>query len=93
MNLESKMVQLEDSGRQLQIFGKREDINEMCRKIDEVTREQLIELSRRVLTGSEPTVLIQGDRDSFGDVKGALAKYGIGVGAVKQEPPKKKGWW
>ncbi|KAH3661366.1 hypothetical protein OGAPHI_006773 [Ogataea philodendri] len=88
MNLESKMVQLEDMGRQVQIYGKRVDVLDMCAKIDSVTRKDLIDIATRVLTGSKPTIVIQGDRESFGDVAGTLSKAGLG--ADRQE---KKGWF
>ncbi|CDK26632.1 unnamed protein product [Kuraishia capsulata CBS 1993] len=79
MNLESKMVQLEDMGRQVQVYGKRTSVSEMCRKIDVLTRADLIDIAQKVLTSSVPTVVIQGDRSSFGDVVGTLNKYGVGA--------------
>ncbi|ESW98873.1 hypothetical protein KL918_001734 [Ogataea parapolymorpha] len=88
MNLESKMVQLEDMGRQVQIYGKRVDVLEMCEKIDRITRHDLIDIAKRVLTGSKPTIVIQGDRDSFGDVAETLAKSGLGT-----DKKTKKGWF
>lgn len=78
MNLESNLVRLEDLGRQIQIFGKKVDISEMCAKIDNVSRLELIETARTILTGSKPTVVIQGNRDAFGDVNGMLQRYGLG---------------
>ncbi|KAG7830643.1 hypothetical protein KL920_001234 [Ogataea angusta] len=88
MNLESKMVQLEDMGRQVQIYGKRVDVLEMCEKIDRITRHDLIDIAKKVLTGSKPTIVIQGDRDSFGDVAETLAKSGLGT-----DKKTKKGWF
>ncbi|ODV86970.1 hypothetical protein CANARDRAFT_27312 [[Candida] arabinofermentans NRRL YB-2248] len=94
MNLESKMVQLEDMGRQVQIYGKRVDVLEMCQKIDRVTRMDLIEISKRIFTGSKPTIVIQGDRDSFGDVEETLSRFGLGLPRKEaEEQPKKKGWF
>lgn len=78
MNLESKMVQLEDMGRQVQIYGKRIDVLEMCKNIEQVTRDDIIKMAEKIFTGSEPTILIQGDREAFGDVRGMLGKYGLG---------------
>ncbi len=40
MNLESRMVELEDLGRQVQVHGRKVGVKEMCRKIEEV-RERL----------------------------------------------------
>jgi processing peptidase subunit alpha len=96
MNLESKMVQLEDMGRQVQIYGKRVDVLEMCQKIDSVTRHDLLNIAEKIFTSSEPTILVQGDREAFGDIKGMLNKYGLGktgadTSAGKTE--KKKGWF
>lgn len=94
MNLESKMVQLEDMGRQVQIYGKRVDVMEMCRKIEKVTRNDLIDMAQRILTGSEPTIVIQGDREAFGDVKGTLTKFGLGIdGKSFKSENKKKNWF
>lgn len=78
MNLESKMVQLEDMGRQVQVFGRKVDVRDMCAKIDAVTRSDIIEIAKRVLTQSEPTIVIQGDRQAFGDVKSRLKSHGLG---------------
>lgn len=78
MNLESKMVQLEDMGRQVQIYGKRVDVLEMCAKINQVTRDDLIVMAEKIFTGSEPTIVVQGDREAFGDIRGMLARYGLG---------------
>ncbi|VEU19413.1 DEKNAAC100405 [Brettanomyces naardenensis] len=95
MNLESKMVQLEDMGRQIQVFGKKVDVQEMCSKIDSVTRSDLIEVAKKILTGSEPTIVVQGDRASFGDIKDTLKKHGLGLNGVKEQSSKKKshGWF
>lgn len=90
MNLESKMVQLEDMGRQVQIYGKRIDVLEMCEKIDKVTRNDLINMAEKIFTGSEPTIVVQGDREAFGDIKGMLNKYGLGKSAAESAANEKK---
>lgn len=95
MNLESKMVQLEDMGRQVQIYGKRVDVLEMCNKIDQITRNDLIQIAEKIFTGSEPTIVVQGDREAFGDIRGMLSRYGLGKstqGEGKKEDPK-RGWF
>lgn len=78
MNLEANLVKLEDLGRQIQIFGKRVDVEEMCQVIDQVTRLELIEFIRDMLSKSKPTIVIQGNREAFGDVEGMLKRYGVG---------------
>lgn len=96
MNLESKMVQLEDMGRQVQIYGKRIDVLEMCSKIDSITRNDLILTAEKIFTGSEPTIVVQGDRDSFGDIRGMLNRYGLGkIDANNDNTNNKqsKGWF
>lgn len=77
MNLESKMVQLEDLGRQIQVYGRKVDVDEMCQKIDMLSRNDIIDIAEKVLTGSKPTVVIQGDGESFGDVAKLLESYGL----------------
>jgi hypothetical protein len=37
MNLESRMVELEDLGRQVQVHGRKVGVREMCKKIDELS--------------------------------------------------------
>lgn len=87
MNLESKMVQLEDMGRQILVQGYKVPVSEMCEKIDNLTVEDIQRVARRVLTGNsnnpgmgsgKPTVVIQGRRELFGDVQGVIKRYGLG---------------
>jgi mitochondrial-processing peptidase subunit alpha len=68
MNLESRLVELEDLGRQVQVHGRKVGATEMCRKIDELTVEDLRRVARQVFGGlvknqgegtGAPTVLIQ----------------------------------
>ncbi|KAI9816818.1 MAG: Mitochondrial-processing peptidase subunit alpha [Pycnora praestabilis] len=68
MNLESRMVELEDLGRQVQVHGRKVGVKEMCRKIDELTVEDLRRMARQVVGGliqnpgngsGAPTVVIQ----------------------------------
>lgn len=94
MNLESKMVQLEDMGRQVQIYGKRIDVLEMCEKIEKISRNDLIKISENIFTNSDPTIVIQGDRESYGDIRGTLSKFGIGKSVITEEEkkPKSRKW-
>lgn len=68
MNLESRMVELEDLGRQVQVHGRKVGVKEMCRKIEEVTIADLRRVARQVFGGQvqnagkgsgAPTVVLQ----------------------------------
>jgi processing peptidase subunit alpha len=68
MNLESRMVELEDLGRQVQVHGRKVGVKEMCRKIEEVSIADLRRVARQVFGGQvqnagkgsgAPTVVLQ----------------------------------
>ena len=68
MNLESRMVELEDLGRQVQVHGRKVGVKEMCRKIDALTVDDLRRVARLVVKGEvqnigtgsgAPTVVLQ----------------------------------
>jgi processing peptidase subunit alpha len=68
MNLESRMVELEDLGRQVQVHGSKVGVREMCSKIDKLTVADLRRVAREVLQGlvrnpgdgsGAPTVVLQ----------------------------------
>ncbi|KAH7371200.1 peptidase M16 inactive domain-containing protein [Pyrenochaeta sp. MPI-SDFR-AT-0127] len=68
MNLESRMVELEDLGRQVQVHGRKVGVKEMCKKIEEVSVKDLRRVAKHVFggevknTGSgsgAPTVVLQ----------------------------------
>ena len=68
MNLESRMVELEDLGRQVQVHGRKVGVKEMCAKIEAVTVSDLRRVSRQVFGGEvknvgggsgAPTVVLQ----------------------------------
>ena len=68
MNLESRMVELEDLGRQVQVHGRKVGVKEMCEQIEAVTVEDLKRVARQVFGGKienkgggtgVPTVVIQ----------------------------------
>lgn len=75
MNLESRMVELEDLGRQVQVHGRKVGVKEMCRKIDALTVNDLRRVAKQVLGGElsnkgrgrgGPTVVLQeGERQGF----------------------------
>lgn len=68
MNLESRMVELEDLGRQVQVHGRKVPVQEMCRQIEKLTVKDLRRVAKRVVGGlvenpgkgsGAPTVVIQ----------------------------------
>ncbi|KAK8123535.1 insulinase [Apiospora kogelbergensis] len=68
MNLESRMVELEDLGRQVQVHGRKIPVQEMCHKIESLTVEDLRRVASDVLGGGvvnagkgsgSPTVVLQ----------------------------------
>jgi mitochondrial-processing peptidase subunit alpha len=68
MNLESRMVELEDLGRQIQVHGRKVGVREMCRKIENLTVQDLQRVARKVMGGlienrgqgsGAPTVVLQ----------------------------------
>ncbi|CAD6506170.1 BgTH12-07100 [Blumeria graminis f. sp. triticale] len=68
MNLESRMVELEDLGRQIQVHGKKIGVREMCSKIEKLTIDDLRRVAKIVVGGmvdnpgmgsGAPTVVLQ----------------------------------
>lgn len=68
MNLESRMVELEDLGRQVQVHGRKVPVQEMCRQIEKLTVKDLRRVAKQVIGGlvenpgkgsGAPTVVIQ----------------------------------
>lgn len=68
MNLESRMIELEDLGRQVQVHGHKVPVHEMCQQIDALTVDDLRRVARQVFGGlienkghgtGLPTVVIQ----------------------------------
>ncbi|KAI1151154.1 putative mitochondrial processing peptidase alpha subunit [Nemania diffusa] len=68
MNLESRMVELEDLGRQVQVHGKKVPVREMCYNIEKLTARDLRRVAKEVVGGlvrnpgngsGAPTVVIQ----------------------------------
>ncbi len=68
MNLESRLVELEDLGRQVQVHGRKVGVREMCRKIEELQVKDLRRVAKQVFSGlvenqgkgtGAPTVVIQ----------------------------------
>jgi processing peptidase subunit alpha len=68
MNLESRMVELEDLGRQVQVHGHKIPVREMTRRINELTVKDLRRVATMVVGGmvenrgagsGAPTVVLQ----------------------------------
>ena len=68
MNLESRMVELEDLGRQVQVHGRKVGVKEMCKQIDSLTVQDLRRVARIIVSGlvdnpghgsGAPTVVLQ----------------------------------
>ncbi|QLG70532.1 hypothetical protein HG535_0A04720 [Zygotorulaspora mrakii] len=87
MNLESKLVELEDMGRQVQIHGTKIPVSEMISKIEKLTPSDIKRVAEMVFTGKvrnsanssgKATIVMQGTREAFGDVEGVLRNYGLG---------------
>ena len=78
MNLESRMVELEDLGRQVQVHGRKVGVKEMCRKIEALTIHDLRRVAKTIVGGlvhnvgdgtGAPTVVLQ-----EGEVEGLQRK-------------------
>jgi processing peptidase subunit alpha len=103
MNLESKMVELEDLGRQMQVRGKRVPVQDMVEKIEKLTVEDVRRVAERVITGNannrgqgtgKPTIVMQGQREHFGDIEAVVKAYGLGkYDQPIQQETTKKGWF
>lgn len=68
MNLESRMVELEDLGRQVQVHGQKIGVKAMCAQIEALTVQDLRKVARQVFGGQvrniglgsgAPTVVLQ----------------------------------
>ena len=77
MNLESRMVELEDLGRQVQVHGRKVGVKEMCAKIDALTVGDLKRVAQQVFGGhvtnvglgsGAPTVILQEGSTAKGSV-------------------------
>ncbi|OTA60860.1 hypothetical protein K449DRAFT_371643 [Hypoxylon sp. EC38] len=78
MNLESRMVELEDLGRQVQVHGRKVPVQEMCRKIERLTIDDLRRVAKQVVGGlvqnkgkgsGAPTVVLQEAQNPFSSAK------------------------
>jgi len=78
MNLESRMVELEDLGRQVQVHGKKVPVVEMCKMIEDLTIKDLRRVARLVVKGmvenagrgsGAPTVVVQEGEEEGRELK------------------------
>ena len=79
MNLESRMVEMEDAGRQVEMNGKKLSVDFMVEQINNLTVRDLQRVAQKVLTGSRPTIVMMGDRENFGDVRSVVQQFGLGA--------------
>ncbi|KAI9142589.1 peptidase M16 inactive domain-containing protein [Paraphysoderma sedebokerense] len=79
MNLESRMVQLEDIARQVQVLGKRSEFEEMIQKIENVTKEDLSRVAKMIVyNDTTPTLVVSGENvKGVQELEGVLEKYGV----------------
>jgi processing peptidase subunit alpha len=59
--LESRLVLFEDVARQIGTYGKRETAQEMCEKIDAVTKEDIQRVIQTSVRGNRPTLCAMGE--------------------------------
>lgn len=79
MALESRLVEVEDLGRQVQVHGRKVSVDEMCEMVDRIDLRTLNRVASRVLMTSKPaTVVAQGQLDGIEDVRRLLASRGMG---------------
>ena len=90
MNLESRMVELEDLGRQVQVHGKKISALEMSHKIESLTVADIRRVAERVLKGNArnpgkgaggATIVVQAAENqvrAMGDLMGQVRKFKLG---------------
>ena len=64
------------------VLDRKVPLDEMCKKVDEVTTDSLREVAEKVFgsgVGKQATVVCMG-HDDVGDWKAVLRKYGVGGG-------------
>lgn len=94
MNLESRMVELEDLGRQVQVHGRKVGVKEMCAIIDGLTVKDLRRVAKQVMSGQvvnpgqgsgAPTVVLQeGEQQGtsksldWGEIQERISRWKLG---------------
>jgi len=94
MNLESRMVELEDLGRQVQVYGRKIGAKEMSERIEKVTMGDLRRVAETIFTGQVKnvgqgvggvTVVMrasgEGEKKRMGSIEEIVDRWGLGRGA------------
>jgi len=93
MNLESRIVEMDDLGKQVALQGYKTPVKEMCEKIDALTIADLRDLAERILKGKiqnegkgagEVSAVIMGEGEDEAsrveNLEAIVASYGFGQG-------------
>lgn len=99
MNLESRIVEMDDLGKQVALQGYKTPVKEMCEKIDALTVADLRALAERIVTGKienagqgsgrvAAVVMGEGQDEAaqVGDLEAIMAAYGLGPGGRISNP-------
>jgi len=95
MNLESRMVELEDLGRQVQMYGKKIGAKEMSSRIEAVKLEDIRRVAEMVFTGKvrnvgqgdgRATIVVrasagEGEQRKMEGAEAVVKRWGLGRGA------------
>lgn len=81
MALESRIVEVEDIGRQILVHGRKVSVEEMCEKVRSVSGDDIRKVMRGVvgegIKAGRPTLLVMGRQD-VGEWQDVFRKYGLG---------------
>jgi processing peptidase subunit alpha len=94
MNLESRIVEMDDLGKQVALQGYKTPVKEMCDRIDALTISDLRNLAERIITGKienagkgtgKVAAVVMGeggddDATQVGDLEVIVSTYGLGTG-------------
>lgn len=78
MNLETKLIHLEDVGRQTQMLNRCVSAREMSERIAAVTAADIQRVTRQMVEGTEPTFVQLGSTEFVPDLGQLQQKFGIG---------------
>ncbi|CAM9328061.1 unnamed protein product [Discosporangium mesarthrocarpum] len=76
-HLESRLVLFEDIGRQMLTYGRRESPEEICRKIDSVTTEDIMTVAQRALKTAPTIAMVGGDTEGMPTWKQVCGWFGL----------------
>ena len=99
MNLESRIVEMDDLGKQVSLQGFKTPVKEMCDRIDALTISDLRTLAERIITGKienagkgsgkvSAVIMGEGEDDAtqVGDLEGIVSAYGLVSGPSLLNP-------